>query len=264
MFILAILFYESSLFAQNDTLRVDDFHLDPFSIKARTEPLVVDMNNNPCALVVLRVALSDVKIEDSYVVKVEKHDNEYYIWIAEEASQIIIKSQEYLPLEYHFPEPIKSKSTYLMTVRKPDVSIILNVPEHRRIKTYNSNNTLAFVESAILPGLGQWGKGYAGYGVLNMLGEATLIGGSIYFYNTAQKYKPDISSGGTVNADNINQYNNNVKTCRIFICAAAVLYVFNLFQAVKIEPRESEYILAPTTMSINNTIAAGFELTINL
>ena len=183
--------------------------------------------------------------------------------MADDASYIIIKTPEYLPMEYYFPEPIKSKSAYVMTVRKPEVNIIINMPEPRRIRTYNSNNKLAFLESAILPGLGQWGKGYAGHGIFNMLGEAALVGGSIYFYNSAQKYNSEISSGGTVDAENVNRYNSSVTTYRILIGAAITLYVFNLFQAVMIEPRNSEYVLAPTLMPLNNTFAAGFELTFN-
>lgn len=266
IFFLVLLICHASIYAQTDTLRVDDFHFDPsYSIKARTAS-VVDGNNAPCALVVLRMAVPNARIEGSYVVKVEKQDNEYFIWIAKDASYIIIKTPDYLPLEYNFPEPIKSKSAYVMTVRKPEVNIIINninVQEPRRIKTYNSNNTLAFFESAILPGLGQWGKGYAGHGILNMLGEAALVGGAIYFYNSAQKYNSEISSVGTVDAEIVNQYNSSVTTYRIFIGAAAVLYVFNLFQAVKIEPRETEYALAPTLMPFNNTFAAGLEFTFN-
>ena len=119
-FILALLLCRSSVNAQDDTLRVDDFHFDPsYFIKAKTTS-VVDGTNTPCGLVVLRIAIPDARIEGSYVAKVEKYDNEYYIWMANDASYIIIKTSEYLPLEYYFPEPIKSKSSYVMTVRKPD------------------------------------------------------------------------------------------------------------------------------------------------
>jgi len=247
----ALLFGESSLLAQSDTLRVDDFHFEPsYLIKAR-KASVLDGNNKPCALVVLRIAISDVKIEDSYVVKVEEEGNEYYIWIAENASSIIVKTPDYLPLEYHFPETIKSKSAYVMTVRKPESNIILK------------KNILSFFESALLPGLGQWEKGYAGYGILNMVGEAALIGGAIYFYNSAQKYYSEISSGGIVNAENVNRYNSSVTTFNIFIGGAVALYVFNLFQAVMIKPRNSGYVLVPTMMPFNDTFAAGFELTFN-
>lgn len=263
IFVIVLSFGRTSIYAQSDTLRVDDFHFDPFySIIAQTSS-VVDKNTDPCALVVLRIAIPDARIEGSYVVKVEKKDNEYFIWIAKGASYISIKSPEYLPLKYNFPEPIKSKSAYVMTVRKPEVNIIINVPDPRRIKTYNSNNTLAFLESVVLPGLGQWGKGYAGHGILNMLGEAALVGGAVYFYNSAQKYNSEISSGGTVNAENINLYNSSVTTYRIFIGAAITLYVFNLFQAVMLEPKDSEYVFAPTLMPLNNTFAAGLALTFN-
>ena len=135
--------------------------------------------------------------------------------------------------------------------------------KQKRLKTYNSNNTLAFFESAILPGLGQWEKGYMGHGILNMAGEAALVGGTIYFYNSAQKYSSEISSGGIVNSENVDLYNRNVTTYKVFLGAAITLYVFNLFQAVLLEPKKSEYVLAPALMPINNSFAPGIELTFN-
>ena len=262
VFVLVLLFGGTTIFAQNDTLRVEDFHLDPSIIKARTES-VVDINNDPCGLVVLRIAVPDVKVEGSYIVKVEKRDNEYYIWMAKDASYITIKTSNFLPLKYHFPEPVQSKSAYVMTVRKPEVKIFINVPPLRKKKEYNHNNTLAFLESAVLPGLGQWGKGYTGHGILNMVGETALVSGAIYFYNSAQKNNSKISSGGTVNAENVNLYNSSVTTYRICIGAAVALYVFNLCQAVMLEPKENEFVFAPTLMPINNKFATGFELTFN-
>lgn len=118
-FLLSVL--GSSLQAQTDELKVDNFYNDPtYAIKVRTET-VEDGNGKPCGLVVVRIAVPDAKIEGSYIVKAEKHENEWYVWMAEEASYIVIKSSDYLPLEYHFPEALKSKSAYVMIVKKPDV-----------------------------------------------------------------------------------------------------------------------------------------------
>ncbi len=133
----------------------------------------------------------------------------------------------------------------------------------KRPKTYNNNNTLAFFESAILPGLGQWEKGYVGHGILNMAGEAALVGGTVYFYNSAQKYSSEVSSGGIVNSENVDLYNRNVTTYNVFLGAAITLYVFNLFQAVLLEPKNNEFVLAPTLIPINNSFAPGIELTFN-
>lgn len=260
----------SSLQAQTDELKVDDFYNDPtYAIKARTET-VEDGNKKPCGLVILRIAVPDVIIEGSYIVKKEERGNEWYIWMAEDASYIIISSSDhkYRPLEYHFPEPIKSKSAYVMIVKKPDTFIYVQFPEERKKERYyNGNNTLAFFESAILPGLGQWCKGYAGHGIANMLGEAALIGGTVYFYNNAQKYNAEISNGGTVNTETVNLYNSSVTTYRVLLGAAITLYVFNLFQAVIIEPNSNYFdnvYLSPTLMPIDNTFVPGIGLTLNL
>ncbi len=149
------------------------------------------------------------------------------------------------------------------TLLKYNSAVKQNDPKKpKRIKTYNHNNNLAFLESAILPGLGQWEKGYVGHGILNMAGEAVLVGGAVYFYNSAQKYSSEVSSG-PVNAEVVDIYNRNVTTYKVFMGAAITLYVYNLFQAVHLEPKNSEYVLAPTLMPINNSFAPGVELTIN-
>lgn len=131
-------------------------------------------------------------------------------------------------------------------------------PESPRKQKYNHNNTLAFFESAILPGLGQWRKGYAGWGLANMLGEAGLVSGAVYYYNSAQK----ISNQGLIDTRMVAVYNRNITAYNVFFGAAIALYAFNLLQAVIIKPQEEYNIaVAPSIFPVGNTLTPSISLT---
>lgn len=133
-------------------------------------------------------------------------------------------------------------------------------PESPRKQKYNHNNTLAFFESAILPGLGQWRKGYAGWGLANMLGEAGLVSGAVYYYNSAQK----ISNQGLIDTEMVAVYNRNITAYNVFFGAAIALYAFNLLQAVIIKPQEEYNIaVAPSIFPVGNTLTPSISLTFN-
>lgn len=133
-------------------------------------------------------------------------------------------------------------------------------PESPRKQKYNHNNTLAFFESAILPGLGQWRKGYAGWGLANMLGEAGLVSGAVYYYNSAQK----ISNQGLIDTRMVAVYNRNITAYNVFFGAAIALYAFNLLQAVIIKPQEEYNIaVAPSIFPVGNTLTPSISLTFN-
>lgn len=132
--------------------------------------------------------------------------------------------------------------------------------EASRKQKYNHNNTLAFFESAILPGLGQWRKGYAGWGLANMLGEAALVSGAVYYYNSAQK----IHSQGLIDTGIVAVYNRNITAYNVFVGAAIALYAFNLLQAVIIKPQDERNIaVAPSLFHVGNTLTPSISLTFN-
>lgn len=139
-------------------------------------------------------------------------------------------------------------------------------------KRYNHDNTLAFFESAILPGLGQWCKGYEGHGLANMLGEAALVGGAVYYYITAQ----EISRQGLIDAGSIDSYNRTVTIYNVFLGSAIALYTFNLLQATIMDPKDvrdakknahkkdnQQATVTPALLPVGNTLTPGIGLTLN-
>lgn len=72
-----------------------------------------DQNGNACALVkVVAPRLEDLRFEGNYVVKFEKRDLDYYVWMANGAKKLTLRHSNYLPMEKTFDTPLEAKMTY--------------------------------------------------------------------------------------------------------------------------------------------------------
>lgn len=81
-----------------------------------------DLNDEPCALIRVEVALSGVKFPGSMIMgEVEEKTGEYLVYVPTAAKSIKIKADGYLPLEYHFPEKLQGLRTYGMRILLPGV-----------------------------------------------------------------------------------------------------------------------------------------------
>lgn len=80
---------------------------------------VLDANNKPCALVKVRLIEPEARF-DGDVVKTIHEDNEYWTYMTEGAKYIKIKTPDYLPCEYSFPQPLVGGQTYILTIVKED------------------------------------------------------------------------------------------------------------------------------------------------
>lgn len=120
--VLLSLFFSVScaLSVWGQELSVKAFHQDPSDISAvRYE--VKDLNGNPCALLKVGLVLQDVVFEGS-IVKQEFKDGEWWVYMVNKAWWLNIKTKKYLPLRYEFPEPLQSKSTYILQIEAPQVA----------------------------------------------------------------------------------------------------------------------------------------------
>lgn len=137
------------------------------------------------------------------------------------------------------------------------------VTTHRG-KTYNSNNTVAFFESLIVPGLGQWLKGYKELGAVTFLGEAALVCGAIYCHQMAQQLNNGFTPNTPVNIEDVNKYNSYARKCNWLVGAAVGTYAVNLVLAAALKPQNSDQaFVAPVLMPVENTVALGMGLTFN-
>lgn len=132
-------------------------------------------------------------------------------------------------------------------------------------RTYS--NGAAMLKSMFIPGLGQMGKRRYGAGCLTLIGEAALGGGAIgaYFAGNRQLSYMNAQSSPYM----YNYYANRYNSCRTIhlscLSAAAVLYLYNIIRAASITPRyKNDYFaLEPAMMQTDQTLAAGFNVTIN-
>lgn len=144
-----------------------------------------------------------------------------------------------------------------------ELNTLENVIKKPRIKTYN-NNTVAFFESVIVPGLGQWLKGHEVLGAVTFLGETALILGTVYYNKQAQTIYDSFIPNNPINIKEINKYNSYAKLYNGFVIGAAGVYVINLTLAVLLKPKNNnQAFVAPVLMPIDNTVAMGMGLTFN-
>lgn len=258
------LFYCNMCYGQE--LTVDTFYMDFIGPSAYRRDIVKDINNDTCALIKVQIVDHSVSFPNS-IFDTLYGKNEWLVFVSPNSKFLTIQSDSYSPLKIIYADydiHIKSNRTYLLRmkrVQRTDTIFVINQPpertRHQRRRPYNSNNSLAFIESMILPGLGQLDKGYYGHGLANMVGEAALVGGTVYFYKSANEYRKQMAPGIQETADN---YNSSRQKYFIFLGASAALYAFNLFQAVLLEPKSRSFSFVPSTIPIRGSICPGIEL----
>ncbi len=130
------------------------------------------------------------------------------------------------------------------------------------------NNWVSLAKSAVVPGLGQMGKGYISEGVLALGGELLLVGTCVGSYFMAQKQLEVMRDANTSYADwnaASNTYNTLRTVSYIAWGTAAVLYAFSLYRAYSMQPKRTMGIaFAPTLMPTDVGIAPGVSFSINL
>lgn len=122
-----------------------------------------------------------------------------------------------------------------------------------------SNDWTAAIKSAILPGLGQMGKGHTASGVFTLCGEAILVGSGIACYYDAQKQLV-IMRDASVPYDTFvkarNRYNAVRNVSFVAWSGAGILYVYNIIRAFTMQPQRAVEISALTLPSFTGPVPA--------
>lgn len=84
------------------------------------QPIIIDGDTIPFALVRVGLAEPNAVFDSKWVLKQEYGDNEYRVYFMEGVKSVTIKTKRFAPLHYKFPEALKAKSTYMMTIHKPE------------------------------------------------------------------------------------------------------------------------------------------------
>ena len=141
-------------------------------------------------------------------------------------------------------------------------------PQWEELRRYGEvSNWTSLVKSAVVPGLGQMGKGYYAEGWLTLTGELLFVGGGAYSYYTAQQQLEVMRNAATPYADwhaAQNKYNTFRTASYIAWGSAAVLYLFNLYRAYSMQPRRTTGLaLAPSVMPTGRGFTPSLSLTLN-
>ena len=83
------------------------------------DPIVVDGDTVPFAIVRVGLVVPDVEFDSKWLLKQEFKDNEYYLYFMDGVKSMTVRPKPYTPLHYKFPEPLKAKNLYRMTLHKP-------------------------------------------------------------------------------------------------------------------------------------------------
>ena len=129
------------------------------------------------------------------------------------------------------------------------------------------NNWVSLAKSAVVPGLGQMGKGYQAEGWLTLGGEVLLVGTGVGCYFMAH-HQLEIMRDASTQYTDWNTARNTYNTLRtvsyIAWGSAAVLYVFNLYRAFSMQPKRTSGIaFAPSLMPTYDGLTPTVSLTFN-
>lgn len=97
-------------------LMVRDFKADPTDLNAVVNQ-VNDANGQPCALVRLGLAVPNASFEGD-IIKTEEKNGEYWIYMPDGSNWLNVKTPDFLPLRYDFPEAVASNTTYVLNIIK--------------------------------------------------------------------------------------------------------------------------------------------------
>lgn len=95
-----------------------------------------DGDTIPFAIVRVGLVEPNATFDSKWVLKQEFKDGEYWVYFMEGVKSVTVKTKRFTPLHYKFPEALKAKSTYVMSIHRPEgekykgqLNISSNVPQ---------------------------------------------------------------------------------------------------------------------------------------
>lgn len=122
--ITVILFLSACLASQAQLIVAQECAIKEGDITAYrmndNQPIVEDGDTIPFAIVRVGLAEPNATFDSKWVLKQEYKDNEYWVYCMEGLKSMTIKTKRFAPLHYKFPESLKAKNLYTMTIHKPE------------------------------------------------------------------------------------------------------------------------------------------------
>lgn len=129
-----------------------------------------------------------------------------------------------------------------------------------------SSNWTSLAKSAVIPGLGQMGKGYYGEGIAMLVGEVACVGTGVATFFMAKEdleIMKDYTTGYADFAAARKDYNTLRTTNLIAWGATGALYVYNLVRAFTMQPKSTDrLVFEPSLLMTPQGMApsAGFAI----
>lgn len=102
-------------------LKVLSFELKAMDMTAKIDP-VLDLNDEPCALIRVAVAAQQVAFSGNIVNAPVQRNGEWLVYVPAGTRRIKISPTGCLPLTYEFGVPIEQNRTYELRLQMPDLS----------------------------------------------------------------------------------------------------------------------------------------------
>lgn len=251
---LVIFLYVANNICFAQSLEVESFTLAPTQYGG---DFVKDINGQPCALIKVQIVDKNVSFEGDVRKFEEKGQNEWWVWIWNEAEFLTIKSDSFLPLKVTFAEhdiKLAGHQTY-----------ILRLVQSTRDSTIVKPNVLSY----IVPGLGQIELGNKMEGYTTIIGEILLLGGGVVSSISANN-QLEVMRDVDVSLEEYMSAKSKYNTLRAInvacYVAAAALYGFHIYRVYHLskQARRKEYAsLTPIIMNTGESMSFGLCLNFN-
>lgn len=122
-FVCLLLMAILPLLSYSQTLQIREFSQQDQDATARTQKKL-DNNDNPCALVKVQLAKSGADFDGQVVAVPSYSKSEYYVYMAQGAKKLTVKTNEFLPLEVVFSnygiKKLEALTTYKLVIEIPN------------------------------------------------------------------------------------------------------------------------------------------------
>ena len=179
-----------TLTVQAQKLTVEKMAQDASDLSARTYGRH-DVNDKPCALVKVQLAVKDAVFEGNVIGSVDYKTGEYWVYMSEGSRELRIKHPNFLPLHVNFMDyglgrqGVRQRQTYTLTLVIPQASA--SVREQTLIINYSPADAMVLIDSEPYQGKGRIEKSFplgnhsyiiAAQGYETAEGSVKLNGGS--------------------------------------------------------------------------------------
>lgn len=117
-FFLFLTLFTTALSMTAQELKIKAFDWDMMDISAQTHP-VTDKEGKACALLKVGIAQANVTFAGNVVGTPTNKTGEYWVYLTDGAETLTVKTENYGVVKYTFPQPLKSKQTYILTIEIP-------------------------------------------------------------------------------------------------------------------------------------------------